>query len=150
MKLLFAVVLIFISGNCLYAQDSIPEAPLFGKVTVEKDNRIDVLATKMAEYNQSLLLRKTRTARGFRLMLLSTNNRSEALNLRSSLIQKYPDQKVYMIFQSPFIKIKFGDYVEKKDAEDMRKVLLKSGLISGNIYLIPETVEVKPEKIEEE
>ena len=150
MELLFAAVLLFISGNDLFAQDSLADVPLFGKVTVSKDSRIDVLATKMGEYNQSISLRKSRTAKGYRLMLLSTNNRSEALKLRSSLIQQYPDQKVYMIFQSPFIKIKFGDYVEKKDAEDMRKQLLKSGLVAGNIYLLSETVEVKPEKIEEE
>ena len=149
MKLLQLFIFVFLSGN-VFAQDSIPETPLFGKVTVEKDSRLDVLVTKLEEYNQSLLLRKTRTAKGFRLMLLSTNDRAKALNLRSSLIQLYPDQKVYMIFQSPFIKIKFGDYVEKKDADDMRKQLLKSGLITGNIYIIPETVEVKPEKIEEE
>ncbi|MEO5967524.1 MAG: SPOR domain-containing protein [Ferruginibacter sp.] len=150
MKLLFSAVLIFISCNELFAQDTLADVPLFGKVTVTKDSRIDILSTKMGDYNQSISLRKTRTARGYRLMLLSTNNRSEALSLRSSLIQQYPDHKVYMIFQTPFIKIKFGNYVDKKDAEDMRKQLLKSGLITGNIYLLSETVEVKPEKIEED
>lgn len=149
MRILFVVIFIFVSGYT-FAQDTLTDTPLFGKVTIENDSRLDVLETKMAEYNQSLLTRKTRTAQGYRLMLLSTSDRNQALNLRSSLIQQYPDQKVYMLFKSPFIKIKFGDYLEKKDADDMRKQLLKSGLVTGNIYIVPETIEVRPEKIEEE
>ncbi len=145
-SLILLVAILFASYS--YAQPS--DTNVFGNVTVEKDNRIDVLASKMGEYNQSLSLRKARTGPGYRLMLLSTNNRNEALKLRTALIQQYPEHKVYMVFKSPFLKIKFGDFVEKKDAEDMRKQLLKSGLITGNIYLVSETIEIKPEKIEEE
>lgn len=145
-SLILLVAILF--ASYLNAQPS--DTNVFGNVTVEKDNRIDVLASKMGVYNQSLSLRKARTGPGYRLMLLSTNNRNEALKLRTALIQQYPEHKVYMVFKSPFLKIKFGDFVEKKDAEDMRKQLLKSGLITGNIYLVSETIEIKPEKIEEE
>ncbi|MBS1763291.1 MAG: SPOR domain-containing protein [Bacteroidetes bacterium] len=145
-SLILLVAILFAS----YSNAQPSDTNVFGNVTVEKDNRIDVLASKMGEYNQSLSLRKARTGPGYRLMLLSTNNRNEALKLRTALIQQYPEHKVYMVFKSPFLKIKFGDFVEKKDAEDMRKQLLKSGLITGNIYLVSETIEIKPEKIEEE
>ncbi|RYG45096.1 MAG: SPOR domain-containing protein [Chitinophagaceae bacterium] len=99
----------------------------------------------MAEYNEAVAAKKARAAKGYRLMLLTTNDRSQAMSVRSSLIQQFPDHKVYMIFQSPFIKLKFGNFVEKKEAEDVRKQILASGIITGNIYLIPETVEVRPE-----
>lgn len=145
-SLILLVAILFAS----YSNAQPSDTNVFGNVTVEKDNRIDVLASKMGDYNQSLSLRKARTGPGYRLMLLSTNNRNEALKLRTALIQQYPEHKVYMVFKSPFLKIKFGDFVEKKDAEDMRKQLLKSGLITGNIYLVSETIEIKPEKIEEE
>lgn len=145
-SLILLVAILFAS----YSNAQPSDTNVFGNVTVEKDNRIDVLASKMGVYNQSLSLRKARTGPGYRLMLLSTNNRNEALKLRTALIQQYPEHKVYMVFKSPFLKIKFGDFVEKKDAEDMRKQLLKSGLITGNIYLVSETIEIKPEKIEEE
>ncbi len=116
-----------------------------GSATLIKDERIDLLGKKMAEYNESLA-NKTQMAKGYRLMLLSTTDRATAMQLRSSLLQQYPDQKVYMTFLSPYIKIKFGNYVEKTEADKMRKELLALKLVKGNIYLLPEMVEVKPEK----
>ncbi len=143
-RILFFIVLFF-AGKAVFAQNAIVDTPLFGNVTVKKDPRLDILGTKLAEYNEAVAAKKARAAKGYRLMLLTTNDRSKAMSVRSSLIQQFPDHKVYMIFQSPFIKLKFGNFVEKKEAEDVRKQILASGIITGNIYLIPETVEVRPE-----
>lgn len=143
-------LLLFLIGVCDSAIAQSAVADSVGNLTIIKDPRIDVLATKLSEYNEMMNVRKARTGKGYRLMVLTTSNRAQAMSVRTALMQQFPDHKVYMIFQSPFIKLKFGNYVEKKDAEDMRKELLKSGIITGNIYLIPENIEVKPEKGEEE
>jgi hypothetical protein len=141
----------FYATKPVFAQESLSvDTTAHSNISLEKDERIDVLATKMRAYNELMNARRARTGKGYRLMVLNTSDRAQAMSIRSALIQRYPDHKVYMIFQSPFIKLKFGNYVEKKDAEDMRKELQKSGIIPGNIYLIPETIEVKPEKPEEE
>ena len=99
----------------------------------------------MAEYNESLSS-KMKMVNGYRLMLLSTNDRAMAMQIRSQLLQQYSDQKVYMIFQSPYIKLKMGNYTERPEAEKMRKQLLASKIISGNIYIVPEMVEAKQDK----
>ena len=119
--------------------------PVPGEVIIHKDPRIDILGKKMAEYNEALS-KNIRSAKGYRLMLLSTNDRNMAMNLRSRLLQQYPDQKVYMTFQSPYIKLKFGNFIEKEEAERFRKHLLNQYIVPGNIYIIPEMIEVKPEK----
>ena len=51
-----------------------------------------------------------------------------------------------MTFQAPFIKLKFGNFVEKADAEKYRDLLMKAKFITNNIYVVPEIVEVKPDK----
>ena len=79
-------------------------------------------------------------------MLLSTADRAQAMQLRSNLLQQYPDQKVYMVFVTPYIKIKFGNFTDKSEAEKMRKQLAKSKIVPGNIYLLPEMVEQRPDK----
>jgi hypothetical protein len=67
--------------------------------------------------------------------------------VRAKLLQQFPDQKVYMTFQFPYIKLKFGNFVEKADAERFRDLLTKMQIVTTNVYVVPEVVEVKPDKV---
>ena len=116
-----------------------------GKVVVFKDSRLDLLAKKEAEFNEALA-NGPRTGRGYRLMLLSTNDRNLAMNLRAKLLQRFPEQKVYMSFQPPYIKLKFGNFVEKSEADLYKDEISRSKMVSSNIYLIPENIEIKADK----
>ena len=79
-------------------------------------------------------------------MLLSTNDRTIAMKVRTLLLQRYPEQKVYMSFQPPYIKLKFGNFLDREEAEDYRKEILKNKMVASNIYLSAERIEVKPDK----
>jgi len=117
-----------------------------GEIVVIKDPRIDILGKKMAEYNEKLSA-KVHSTRGYRLMLLTTNDRVQALQVRTRLLQLFPTQSIYMVFQSPFIKLKFGNFLDKNEANDYRKQITALKIVPGNIYVVPEMVEVKAEKI---
>ncbi|MEO7524308.1 MAG: SPOR domain-containing protein [Ferruginibacter sp.] len=138
---LFTWMNITLSAACAQPGDS----AIKPTIKVSKDDRIDMLGKKMAEYNESLAL-KIRMERGYRLTLLNTIDRTLAIQVRSKLLQQFPDQNVYMTFQSPYIKLKFGDFLEREDADKMRKQIIESRIIPGNIYIVPEMVEVKPDK----
>ena len=116
-----------------------------GTVTIIKDPRIDVLGRKMSEYNDDLSF-KPRSGKGYRLMVISTSDRDLAMRLRTELYQYFPEQKQYMSYQLPNIKIKFGNFEDKADADKMRKLILDMKLVTNNIYVVPETIEIKPEK----
>jgi hypothetical protein len=118
-----------------------------GKVTIIKDSRLDELAKKETAFNEAMN-KSTKAGKGYRLMVLSTNDRPMAMKVRSQLLQNYPDQKIYMIYQPPNIKLKFGDYVEKGEAESMRKDIIRNKIVTGNIYIVPDKIEIKPEKKE--
>ncbi len=148
MKKCLVFTLIIIAGNS-YAGSLNSDTLKYGVVTVQKDMRIDMLGEKMLAYNIGLS-KNIRSAKGYRLMLLSTNDRSLAMQLRSKLLQQYPEHKVYMVYQNPFIKLKMGNFPEREEAERFRKQLLKQKLTTGNIYLLPETIEIKPSKEEDE
>jgi hypothetical protein len=115
------------------------------KVTVTKDPRLDILAKVEAEFN----LMATRFVKGYRLFVLKSDNRDYAMKVRAYLLQTFPEEKVIMTYQSPFIKMKFGDFVEKKDAEKYRDMIMKGKVVTGNIYVVPETIELKPDKVKE-
>lgn len=117
-----------------------------GTITVQQDNRIVMLGEKMAEYNKNLAI-KPRLSKGFRLMLLSTNNRDLAMSVRTKLLQQFPKESIYMSFQSPYIKLKFGNFEEREDADKMRKLLLAKKIVPGNIYIVADNIEINPKAI---
>lgn len=143
------IVLLVMGFTITKAQANVNDSLVAGTVqVVVKDSRIDLLGRKMAEYNESLSLRPggIRMVRGYRLMVLSTSDRNQAMAVRSRLLQQYPDQKVYMTFQSPYIKLKFGNFADKNEAERYRKQVSSSGIVDNNIYLVTEMVEIKVDK----
>ena len=103
----------------------------------------------MLAYNIALS-KNIRSGKGYRLMLLTTNDRNLAMQLRSKLLQQFPEHKVYMIYQYPFIKLKMGNFSEREEAERVKKQLLRIKMTPGNIYIVPENIEVKFAKEEDQ
>jgi len=148
MKTTLLFFLILVINFSSKAQTLPSDSMQYAKVIIKKDKRIDVLGEKMYAYNAGLA-KSILSARGYRLMVLSSNDRNLAMKLRSSLLQQYPEHKVYMVYQNPFIKLKMGNFVEKTEAENFRKQLVRQGIVPGNIYLLSEMVEIKPVPDEE-
>lgn len=119
-----------------------------GKVTIVRDARLDILGKKEAEFNAVAAL-GPRAAKGYRLMVLNSNDRNYAMRVRGQLLQNFPDQKVYMSFQAPFIKLKFGNFLDKDEAEKMKKQLMVQKIVTNNVYVVPDVIEVKPDKNKE-
>ena len=142
MKLSFILSLLFVS-NFSFGQNT--DSPGENKVVVFKDYRIDILGQKESELNTALLKQQARSTQGYRLMILNTSDKNYAFKVRAELLQKFPEQKLYMWFANPYIRIKFGNFKTTDDAESYRKQISKM-LDGANIYLIPETIEVDPGK----
>ncbi len=138
----YILLFMLFCSSAAFSQDSL----IAGNISYNKDPRLETLGKKMSEFNDAMAESAARTAKGYRLMVLSSNDRNEVMNLRTRLLQLYPDQKVYMIFQSPYIKLKFGNFLEKKEAEKVKKHLNDNKIVTGNIYVLAEKIEVKPEK----
>lgn len=118
-------------------------------VKIEADPRLDILGKKLAEYNVA----KNKTAaskivtgkvQGYRLMVVNSNDKAYAMEVRAFLLKKYNNKyAVHTSFVNPYIKVKFGDFTDKAEATSIRKQLMSSGVIKGNIYIVPEMVIVK-------
>jgi hypothetical protein len=109
-------------------------------IIVKKDPRLDILSAKQVSINK--LTSKMTSAglyKGYRLQVLNTRNREEAFKMKAELLHQYPDQKTYMIFQSPYFKIRFGNFTERIDAERYKKEL--SMVYSQGVYVIEDAIE---------
>ena len=112
---------------------------------VHSDFRLEILGRKEAELNTAVAKYYERSAIGYRLQVLSTNDKELAFKTRTQLLQTFPAQKVYMYFQAPYVKLKFGNFRSKQEADLYRKQISK--MLGGvSIYLLNERIEVKPEK----
>ncbi|MDQ6844624.1 MAG: SPOR domain-containing protein [Bacteroidota bacterium] len=142
MKLLFSLFFICFSVHALGQNLDSTSA---NRVAVHSDYRMEILARKEAELNTAILKAQSRIAPGFRLMVLNTNDRAYAMQIRTELLQKFPEQKPYMWFSNPYIKLKFGNFKTREEAE-VYKSQISRMLNGASVYIIQETIEVKPDK----
>ncbi len=146
MKKLLWSALVLLSSPAIYAQIVTADTAVMTKVTVNKDPRLDMLAK--AEFDMNKIA--GRFTKGYRLFVLKTDNREYAMKVRSYLLQNFPEEKVIMTYQSPFIKMKFGDFENIEDAEKFKDLIIKGKVVTGGIYIVPDMIEIKPDKTAKE
>lgn len=145
MKHSFILLFLFFSLHSFAQVEDTSVTSVTSKVVIYQDYRLNILAKKESDINTAILKAEARIGKGFRLMVLNTNDREYAMKIRGKLLQKYPEQKTYMWFANPYIKIKFGNFKTKEEA-DLYKKQISNMLNGATIYYLPETIEVKPDK----
>jgi hypothetical protein len=113
-------------------------------VVIHKDPRIDLLVKKQVEINEETTRNARKVARGYRLLVINTNKRDEAIGAKSKLYQYFPELKSYLYYQTPYFKVKAGNFKEKKEAEGYQKKLNK--VFQKGVFIMSDLIEVKPEK----
>lgn len=113
-------------------------------IIVHKDARVDLLAEKQAAINKvTSKMTADGLFRGYRLQVLNTRSRDDAFKLKATLLENFPDQKVYVLYQSPYFKVRIGNFVQRTDAEDFRRQL--SSYISNPAYVVDDVIEYIPQ-----
>lgn len=117
-------------------------------VIVHKDPRIDLLVAKQAEINEETSRDARKTTKGFRLMIISTNNRDEAIAAKTKVYTYFPELKAYLWHQSPYYKVKAGNFKDRKEAEAYQKRL--NVYFEKGVFIMNDIVETKPEKTKDQ
>jgi len=111
---------------------------------VHKDTRIDQLLRKATEINEFNTRDARRFVQGYRILVISTNDRNKANEAKAILYRYFPEISTYMSFQSPNFKLKAGNYKTSKEAED---ALLKiKNYFSNSLYVIRDVIEINPDR----
>lgn len=148
MKIIFALAA-FLSSVTLFAQDTVWKKNAdSNSIVVHKDPRIDMLVRKQIQINEETSRDSRRIVKGWRLMVITTNKREEAIAAKTRIYTYFPELKAYMWHQSPYYKLKVGNFRERKEAEDYQKKL--NIYFPKGVFLMPDKVEVKPEKNKED
>ena len=136
----------FLLGKSFAQADSV--ATIKDTVVVNKDPRLDILTQKQALINKrSQMMTSNGLYKGYRLQLLSTNNRNQAFKLKYDLLTNFPDQKAYVSYQAPYFKVKFGNFLHRDEAEKTRKQLTKS--YPAGVFIVEDAIEYTPKDDED-
>jgi hypothetical protein len=135
-KILILTSLFFVCHTLLAQVDS-------GSVAVYKDPRLNVLVRKQAQINEETTRNSRRTMPGYRIQIVNTTDRNGAINAKSRVYQLYPELKAYLIFQSPYYRIRVGNFKSQSEAQAYMRSL--SDTFKGSVFVVRDVIEVSPD-----
>ena len=143
----FLLAVFLVPGtNMVFAQDTTSIEN--NSVIVHKDPRLDMLVALQAQINEATSRDSRKTGKGYRLMVISTNSRDEAIAARTKVYTYFPELKAYLWHQSPYYKVKAGNFKERKDAEAYQEKL--SVYFPKGVYIMNDIVEFKLDRSQDE
>lgn len=115
-----------------------------GTVIIHRDPRLDLLVKKQAQINEDISRDSRKAGKGFRLMIISTVSRDEAIAAKSTIYTYFPELKAYLWHQAPYYKLKAGNFKDRKEAEDYQKKL--NVYFPKGVFIMNDVVELKPDR----
>ena len=123
-------------------------AGVFGQdtssVVVHKDPRLDLLLKKQGDINAAIKKANARTEKGYRLLVINTNKRDDAIAAKTKVYSNFPELKAYLVYQSPYFRLKVGNFKTREEAHQYQITL--GYYFPKGVFIIPDTIEVTPEK----
>lgn len=128
--LLFILVLISGAFSSFVAQD---KKDIFQKLEIESKIGSVVLLSQESGIADLVKLhieqnRKLPGIEGWRIQLYSgsgMNAKKEAQEVKGEAMTEFPDQKVYLIYDAPFWRVRVGDYRDKSESLKLYYILKK-------------------------
>ncbi len=127
----------------IFTLPAFSQAPV-DTITVHKDARIDQLIRKQTEINEYTTRNARRTAKGFRIQVINTTDRNAAIEAKTTVYRLYPELKAYLLYQSPYFRLRVGNFETREEAEDYQRQLSRE--FKKNVYIVNDLIEVNPDK----
>jgi hypothetical protein len=110
-------------------------------VVVHKDPRLELLMNKQAQINEITSRDARKAGKGFRLLVIRTNSRDEAIAAKTKVYTYFPELKAYLWHQSPYYNVKAGNFTDRKDAEAYQKKM--NTYFPKGVFVMNDVVEIK-------
>ena len=77
-------------------------------------------------------------------MIISTTKRDEAIAAKTKIYTYFPELKAYLWYQSPYFRVKAGNFKDRKDAEAYQRRM--NNYFPKGVFIMKDIIEVKPSK----
>jgi septal ring-binding cell division protein DamX len=109
--------------------------------SVVQDPRIQLLIEKQIYVNTLAL----RNMPGFRVQVISTMNRAKATAAKAKLMELFPQYKTYLSYQSPYFRVRIGDFPTREDAEQLQQQL--GDYFPNGVFTVRDVIHLSPEQL---
>jgi len=96
------------------------------------DSRINSMVDAHRSANQ-----RDNTVKGYRVQILQDNNRSLMQQEKQKLQKMYPQLEIYELYESPFFKLRVGNYKDRFEAYQMYHKLKRN---FKRAFIVPDKV----------
>lgn len=132
-RFIFSMLLLSISGIAL--SQKVDDSSY-----VNRDPRIDRLVEKHRQYNQA-----NPGVDGFRVQIFfdsGNNSKKAAQTAREKFMETFPDVPAYLTFNTPYYRVRVGDFRTKLEAEGF---LFQLSSVYPNAFTVPDRVLIEKE-----
>lgn len=136
MSRLVIIVLLFFFATDVSAQGT-------DSVVVNKDPRVDLLVNKQIEINEVTTRHSRSAAPGYRVLVISSNDRKKVLEAKTKMYREFPELKAYMMYQAPFFRLKVGNFRDRVEAEENLANIQR--FFPTGAYIVTDTIEIRPD-----
>jgi hypothetical protein len=113
-----------------------PFTPLPGSgPTNHVNHRVASLIDTLAILNKSV-----RYAQGFRILAYAGTERKTAMDIRTAIIGRVPEERDYLEYRQPTFRLKIGDYFNRIEAQ---QVLQRIKDITPNALIVADQINIK-------
>ena len=77
--------------------------------------------------------------KGYRVQIIISQNENDLIEIQNELLQK-TDEKIYIIFELPNYKLRIGNFISRKEAENFQSKIVKLGYKTA--WVVPTLVEM--------
>lgn len=99
--------------------------PSFSTEEIDKKNNLDL---------------SNDLVKGYRVQIIISQNENELKEIQESLMQSV-DQKIYIIFELPNYKLRVGNFLNRKEAENFQKKIVRLGYRTA--WVVPTMIEME-------
>jgi len=138
--------ILILTAACWFSVTGFAQTDSASSIVIHKDPRIEQLIKKQIEINEETTRNARRNVPGFRIQVINTSDRNAAMAAKTKIYQLFPDLKVYLLYQSPYFRLRVGNFKDKEEAEDYRKALSRE--FPNSVFLVRDTIEIKLDKPE--
>lgn len=78
--------------------------------------------------------------KGYRVQIVISQNEEELKNLQNE-IEKSIDEKIYVIFELPNYKLRVGNFLNRKEAENFQNTIVRLGYRTA--WVVPTMIELE-------
>ncbi len=81
---------------------------------------------------------------GYRVQICAVTDEQKARVIQQEAILNFIDENVYLKYDAPYYKVRIGDFLTRRDAEQFKKIVISRGF--NDAWVVRTKVKVNPHK----